>query len=130
MTPYTAALGKGVAIASLVFENGYDISLLTDKTDEDIFYYVQEIYRDLKQNGVKDLLVIPSTSCSSKESVLLHNDRFFIGHTLINPALSKKKHDKLIKHLNDCFACFEIYSQFYKDYYLAYQEIRQTLTDK
>lgn len=120
-------LGKGVALTSFIFETEYDISTLSNQVNLDMFYYVKEIYEDLKQNGAKELLVVPSTSCSTTESILQNNDRFFIGHTLIEPFQKKLNHDRLIKHLNNCYKCFEIYSQFYKDYYQAYQEIRRTL---
>ena len=79
---------------------------------------------------VADLLVFPSTSCSTKESMLLNNDRFFISHTLIEPSQKNVKHDRLVKHLNNCFSCFQVYSQFYKDYFQAHQEIRRTLANE
>jgi hypothetical protein len=123
-------LGKGVALVSFVFETEFDVSNLTEQTDVDMYHYVKEIYDDLKKNGATDLLVFPSTSCSAKESILMNNDRFFIGHTLIEPFQKNVKHDRLVKHLNNCYACFQVYSQFYKDYFQADQEIRRTLANK
>lgn len=123
-------LGKGVALASLVFKNMCDISQITNQADLDMFYYVKEIYDDLKKSGNDEQLVLPITSCSSNESVLDENDRFFVGHTLIEQDPKNIRHDRLMKHLNNCYECFQVYSQFYKDYYQAYQEIHHTVVKK
>ncbi len=127
--PNAVTLGKGVALASLVFEMEFDISKLSSKTDLDMYHYVKEIYDDLRENGGTDLLAIPSTSCSNI-AILHDNDRFFIGHTLIKPSRHNAEHDRLVKHLNNCFSCFQVYSQFYKDYYQAQKEIRQMLANE
>ncbi len=123
-------LGKGVALVSLVLKNVYDVSQITNQDDLDMFHYVKELYDDLKQNGNDELLVLPITSCSTKESILEDNDRFFVDHTLIEPLQKNIRHDRLVKHLNNCYECFQIYSQFYKDYNQAYQEIRPTVVKK
>ncbi|MBN1482558.1 hypothetical protein EH223_10970 [candidate division KSB1 bacterium] len=57
---------------------------------------------------------------------MLENDRFFITHLLIEP-LHKTDYRLLIKHLNDCYACFQIYSQFFKDYHQTCLEINQRM---
>jgi len=126
VTLSTVTLGKGVALVLFVIEKDYDISKIVDPIQLDMFNYVKEVYDDLIKSAVPIQLEIPTTSCSSRESILNNNDRFFIEHTLVAQHQDSKTHDQLTKHLNNCYSCFQLYSQFYKDFYQADQEIRQT----
>ena len=53
--------------------------------------------------------------CSINQPFLENNEDFFIA------LFSDTKHDdaciRLYKHMNDCYPCFEIFSQVLRDYY-------------
>jgi hypothetical protein len=92
--------------------------------DRDYLYKIRGRCRSMKSNGrlSEALDTIPGQACSMGQPFLQQNEDFFIA------LFSDTRHDeaciKLYKHLNDCYWCFEIFSQFLCDYY-RYGEVLQ-----
>lgn len=67
---------------------------------------------------------IPEGMCYGGKPFLAENTDFFLALFL-----NESEHaacSKLIKHLNDCYACFEIFTAIVRDYYRKYQEIQKS----
>jgi hypothetical protein len=98
--------------------------------DVNEYQYIKDIYQRLRQSksdrtGVYD---IPDTAC--KDRVFLEgNDLFFVWHILIEKNHDRVDCDPLFRHLNDCFSCFQIYSQFLKGYYQGRQDINERIKE-
>jgi len=115
-------LGQYFAYLSYSLESKHNLVDLS-VTDLHRVEELRDVYQDQLQNGTSKL-EIPKGHCA--DTPFLHeNDRFFVAHLLIK-SRKKVNYHSLIRHLNDCHACFSIYSQFFKDYYLMYQELIRT----
>ncbi len=62
---------------------------------------------------------IPAYACQTEAAYLLNNEEFFIAHFLITNQNSKadKYCERLYRHLNDCYTCFELFCEVMRDYY-------------
>lgn len=78
---------------------------------------MKERYRQLSSNGqLKAVLEsLPEQSCLSEKPFLESNEDFFI--VLFSDIKHEEACIKLYTHMNDCFSCFEIFSQVLRDYY-------------
>lgn len=129
MTNNTVTLGKCVAYLSFAIDSNRDMSgMLPDCRDsQEMYDTVKSIYDDLIAMKKKhERTPIPAVRCSSTP-FLKENARFFVAHSLVEPRQKTVENQDLIKHLNNCYFCFQIYSQFYKDFYQAKMEIKQKL---
>ncbi len=84
-------------------------------------------YQEKKEQGTTH--TIPNGCCMADKPFLQEDDAYFISHILIDDALPE--HDEnnkpFIKHLNDCYWCFKIYSQVLREYYWGRQKIDKCL---
>lgn len=115
-------LGKSIAYLSYVIKSKQDTKSLIGPDNAMQLQNLIHVHACMQDNAGEARLSIPDHSCAAQEPFLLGNERFFIAHLLFD-SLNKTDHHHLIKHLNDCHACFQIYCQFFKDYCQACQEI-------
>ena len=114
MEQSTARLGW--ALAHLQTEKNLS-ALQVSEADSDYLRYMRERYRQLSRDGklIAVLEKLPDRPCLMNHPFLEGNEDFFIA------LFSKTKHDeaciRLYKHMNDCYRCFEIFSQVLRDYY-------------
>ena len=121
MRKKTFTSGRYIAYLSFALESRQTIVDKLPQSEAERFEQVYDLYRYLSQDGAEHPLEIPQDRCAAA-CFLDGNEAFFIRHMLID-STKNTNHDPLIRHLNDCHECFQIYSQFFKDYSLAYQEI-------
>ncbi|MFQ5708741.1 MAG: hypothetical protein ACE5HO_14895 [bacterium] len=62
---------------------------------------------------------IPPHCCREEQPRLHENTDFFVAYVLIEPRNGRNDNHylRLMKHLNDCYRCFEEYSAILRDYY-------------
>jgi len=93
------------------------ISLTLSESENVYLTHMKERHRQLHSDGqlIKILDRLPGQPCFIGQPFLEGNEDFFIA------LFSEVKHDeaciRLYKHMNDCYACFEIFSQVLRDYY-------------
>ena len=95
--------------------NGISTNFAPDQRN----YLVQMVDRlkMLSSDGQRTSILdsIPERGCTSTKPFLEHNDDYFIL------LFSNNRHDQacisLYNHLNNCYHCFEIFSQVLRDYY-------------
>ncbi|MBN1559747.1 hypothetical protein JW998_05825 [candidate division KSB1 bacterium] len=112
--------GKYIAYLSFALQSQRAIVDKLPPSERERFEQVHDLYLYLSRDGAEPL-EIPPDRCA-EASFLEGNEAFFIRHLLIDGA-KNASHEPLVRHLNDCYGCFQIYSQFFKEYSLAYQEI-------
>ena len=85
---------------------------------------VHHRFVELSSNRQDDVYTkIPHCSCPSDKPFLTENMDFFISFLLIGiDEADEKSHAKLTKHLNDCFWCFELFTDVVRDYFHASQK--------
>jgi hypothetical protein len=68
---------------------------------------------------------LPVHRCETEKTFLAENEDFFLAYFLAssNPANGGNACLKLLKHLNDCFECFEEFSAVLQNYYHKFQEL-------
>jgi hypothetical protein len=118
----------GWALAHLESEQ---LSQSTQLNETDRCYLDQLVQRldDLKKNGrvATVLTKIPAQSCLHNHPFLENNDDFFIA--FFTSSKQENACINLFKHLNDCFHCFEIFSQVLRDYYHSNEQLRENRED-
>ena len=70
-------------------------------------------------NGV--LATIPNYTCQSSKSYLKNNIKFFIALLIIRS--ENYSCEQLIKHLNSCFCCFDVFCHVLRDYFHTSNDI-------
>jgi hypothetical protein len=66
---------------------------------------------------------IPRCSCNSDFPFLENNLDFFIAFLLIGiDENNVEDHAKITKHLNDCFWCFELFTDVVRDFFYSSQK--------
>ena len=112
--------GKVLAVLKFMKEQGVEChSVLSDDSDIERVMTYHNLYTHLLQKRIA--MEIPVSRCKVSQPFLQNADDFFITHLVLEPNGHREYYSSLIKHLNDCYACFEIYSQVFKDYYHALQ---------
>ena len=68
---------------------------------------------------------IPAYACQTEKTYLLNNEEFFIAHFLITTEDGKadKYCERLSRHLNDCYTCFELFCDVMRDYYSKFRQL-------
>ena len=118
--------GKYIAYLSFVLESNHTLGDKLSPTDVERVGQINDLYHYLSHKDVENAVEIPDGRCP--ETLFLDgNDAFFITHLLIESP-QETNYELLISHLNSCFGCFQIYSQFFKDYSAASEEIRRLFT--
>jgi hypothetical protein len=64
---------------------------------------------------------IPEYTCQSSKSFLTNNFKFFIALLLLHS--ENYSCEKLIKHLNSCYSCFDVFCQVLRDYFHTTNDI-------
>ena len=118
MTAGKVTLGGAIALIKHT-QLGKELKSLEDKG------YVQKLYQRWQslvnhQNQVESLLnAIPEEPCHDEKCHLADNEDFFVVYMLMY--LPKAVNDNycigLVKHLNNCYRCFKVYSDVMRDYY-------------
>jgi hypothetical protein len=72
---------------------------------------------------------IPEHECQTEQAFLENNKTFFLCLILIDPKDDDfdKCCTRLSSHLNNCFRCFEIFSQVMVDFYYESQKIHKEI---
>lgn len=102
--------GEQIEIDQLSSSNKHELQTLRDR--------MNVLMRSPKDAG-RILQTITDTCCHSEKPQLAENADFFIAHVIVYPKASIMSNhcERLSKHLNDCFRCFEEYSKVMRDYY-------------
>ena len=107
----------GWALAHLQTERKVESAQFSE-ADKNYLHKIVSRYDSMKNNGsfYEALEALPTHTCSFDHLFLQNNEDFFIA------LFSNTKHDeaciRLYKHMNDCYPCFEVFSQVLRDYYL------------
>ena len=126
------AIKLGEAIAYLEYKGMIGFLETTEKPRTkalNTLKHMMDTYQRLKsEDENKFFKGLPGQSCNSSKAYLENNDEFFIYYILLFDRLESKKNliTRIITHLNDCFWCFEIYSQVMQDYYNTSQKLLGT----
>ena len=119
----------GWALAHLQTEKKQASAQFSD-ADKDYLHKILSRYDSMKNNGSLNeaLRALPTHSCSFDDLFVQNNEDFFIA------LFSNTKHDeaciRLYKHMNDCYPCFEIFSQVLRDYYHCSEELASIYGEK
>ena len=115
--------GEALALVEAKVKRHIDISTrVGTAADDEIIHDMLVLYEKAKEQPKIDS--IPTGCCLSASPFLKENGAFFISHILLDNPLPEQNKDKpFIKHLNDCFWCFQIYSTVFRDYYWQRQKI-------
>jgi hypothetical protein len=71
---------------------------------------------------IKDIFAeIPEYTCHSDKSYLNNNFKFFIALLIIQS--EHHSCERLIKHLNSCYNCFDVFCQVFRDYFHTSNDI-------
>jgi len=115
--------GEALALVEAKMRRTVDISpRVSTAADEKMIDNMLMLYEKNKNHDQVDS--IPTGCCVSTRPFLQENNAFFISHLLLDNPLPE--HDEIkpfIKHLNDCYWCFQIYSKVFRDYYWERQKI-------
>ncbi len=119
--------GEALALVEAKISRHVDISpCLSTAEDKEKIDDMLLLYERTKEKYQMDS--IPSGCCVSAHPFLHENDAFFISHLLLdNPLPENDEIKPFIKHLNDCYWCFRIYSKVFRDYYWKLQKIDNRL---
>lgn len=115
-----AELGKALAFIKNIHE--LDIEKLEGLSPAQKNYITQLHHRfvELSTSDMRNeiLETIPQHACLSDKPFLKDNKDFFISYLLLGPADEYEEiHQDLLKHLNDCYWCFETFTQVLRDYF-------------
>ncbi len=119
----------GWALAHLQAERTTTSSQLTP-SEQDYLEHMKDRFKLLNGNGkmVSLLENLPDRTCLINQPFLADNEDFFIA------LFSDTKHDeaciRLYKHMNDCYPCFEIFSQVLRDYYRQGEVLKESFQEK
>lgn len=82
---------------------------------------LRDRWQEILSNASVDRIfkAIPAYACQTEKTYLLNNEEFFIAHFLITTEDGKadKYCERLFRHLNDCYTCFELFCEVMRDYY-------------
>ena len=120
----TLTFGKALALVEAKVKRQFDITLrINTPADKTTIENMLVLYK--KSKNQSQVVSIPTACCLSTSPFLQENDAFFISHLLLNNPLPEhdKKNKPFIKHLNDCYWCFQIYSKVFRDYFWERQKI-------
>ena len=119
-------LGKSLAHLRLVDEFPEDIDFIRKFEDETALSQFRNRLKDLSGSPDRNYIIekLDQTECCFEAPFLKDNSDLFLLLLFQKeiPALCTN----LGKHLNDCYQCFQIFSQVMQDYYQEYQNIYST----
>lgn len=121
-----ARLGFALAyVGNVVDINGDASKDLTDDGKQ-LIARVHNRYLHIAESPHGELFKnIPSSSCSGKSPFLLDNVDFYVAFLLVGiDEDNNEYHAKIVKHLNDCFWCFELFTDVLRDFFHASQKFK------
>ncbi len=123
---------------------GQNLAYLAEKTFAEIAFWahlspsdkkqIEFLYQRLKEiksdDDVAKLFAdIPKFECQIEKTYLQDNQDFFLALLFIGPQNDDnfgKDCQRLSKHLNDCFNCFETFCLVIRDFYYKSKELNQS----
>ena len=102
--------------------------LILKDEDKKKFNTIKDRFFDLKNKPDemdKIISTVPQKCCPPGAPFLKNNTDFFIAFIILseNNKNDIKSTPQLIKHLNDCYWCFENYNNFIRDFYYTSQKL-------
>lgn len=121
----------GRALAFLEFElAGGQIAQtnISEKAFEDLSSFRKRL-QELKIPATVEKIFSdkPLAACQTDKSFLQGSNDFLLAFVLLikpDESLLQKYCEWMTSHLNDCFWCFEVYSEVMRDYFAQSQELR------
>jgi hypothetical protein len=116
-------LGKSLAHLRIVDEFANDADFIRRfENDRDLIKFKDRL-KDLSTNSEYNLIIekLDHNECSLDAPFLKDNCDLFL--LLLFRKEIPQLCTNLGKHLNDCYQCFQIFSQVMQDYYQEYQQI-------
>jgi hypothetical protein len=129
-----SGLTLGQLLAFLVADNKGKNSIAWQQlsvTEKELLNSIFQRIEQIKSNNkVADIFGnLPLHQCKTKTAYLHDNEDFFLALFSFDSSDNNKyisKHCfRLSKHLNDCYRCFEIFSNVMRDYYFKFQDLSQ-----
>ena len=118
------------ALAILEFEHtsgqSAQIDLSVENTER--LKKLREHVNNFQSSGLDSILQkCPTGPCQTESPFLQENEDFFIALVMfkIRGEQNGKHCNPLIEHLNDCFRCFEVYSEVMRQYYSNSQNLQK-----
>jgi hypothetical protein len=130
VSPETPALTLGEALAILAVE-----SRVADGNHGQTFAGPAESYLQRLRERAQTLRspenlaaifnAVPAQRCEIEKTFLAENEDFFLAYFLASASSANGGSScwNLFKHLNDCFECFEEFSNVMQNYYHKFQEL-------
>lgn len=121
----TLDLGQALAYVRTVLDiNSEETEGLTQQ-QKSYITFVNDRYIELSSKPQDNIFAtIPRCACNSDRPFLSENMDFFISFLLIGiDEADEKGRSKLTKHLNDCFWCFELFTDVLRDYFFESEKI-------
>jgi hypothetical protein len=119
-------ISLGQALAYVKVMGGEEIpmggGLLSDSAQnyiKSLCRFRNDLNNDQSIQGI--FAAIPEYTCQSSKSFLTNNFKFFI--TLLILRSENYSCEKLIKHLNSCYNCFDVFCQVLRDYFHTTNDI-------
>ena len=116
----------GQALAYLQAMDRNELPKASKSLSESAKKYINDLDRfrnDLhNEELIKDIFAdIPEHTCQADNSYLSNNLKFFIALLIIQS--EQHSCERLIKHLNSCYNCFDVFCQVFRDYFHTSNEI-------
>jgi hypothetical protein len=113
-------ISLGQALAYLQAMNSNESHKASKSLSDSAKKYINDLNRfrsdPHNEELIKDIFSkIPEHTCRSDKSYLSNNFQFFIALLVI-----QSEHyscERLIKHLNSCYSCFDVFCQVFRDYF-------------
>lgn len=121
-------MGLGAALAYIKL-NKYPNKIKGKELSDQDIKYIQSLrtrYEYLLTRGSVEKVFqsIPKYSCESTSQYLAGNVDFFISYVLLSDEqeLLEKFSTSILKHLNDCFWCFDYFTDVMREFYQTTQK--------
>ena len=121
-------MGIGAALAYI--KSTKDAKEINGKRiSEQDFEYIRSLrnrfdYLAARGNEEKIFQSIPENRCECTNQFLSGNVDFFLSFVLLDDDLKLEKFSpRFIKHLNNCFWCFDIFTNVMREYYYTTQSL-------
>jgi len=121
-------LGRLISLLEGYMKSDFQSDIQINGEDRHLFdLMVSEFYK-IKQ-GLTSHLEFPNSCCVQDRPFLESNYAFFIAHLLFDELEeSNAKHERLARHLNDCFWCFNVYCRVFKHFFICNNNIKFSKT--
>ena len=119
-------ISLGQALAYLQAMNDNKLPRASKSLSESAKKYINDLdrFRNNLHNKelIKDIFAeIPEHTCQADKSYLSNNLEFFIALLVIQT--EHHSCERLIKHLNSCYNCFDVFCQVFRDYFHTSNDI-------